>query len=414
MKKNMRHEQTAPSSVLLASAPLALAYLLLPFCEAAGRFGLAGRGPDWLTPHWPWLALAGVGLFASLGMKSKGARQHPLGPLLTLAALCGGATLAALAAWQAPLPGEEALRRLAWLNEAAPLAYMGLAALWVTSFGAPAARTFALFGAALGTLSLVDAGLSSVFVHHLAPGGLLLSPQGGETRACLLGAALLLGVDDKSRQGQYPAWTTILVMGGLLVSGSPMALLACGAAYLFLSRERIEARIGFALACAGGVLSPLLGGPAALEGRMQVYVLWAAGVERFSVEPLGLLTGFGPGILELNLPVELASVLGMPGVSFTLPPSEISSFWLRLGLVWGIVPILFVLGAGLLLTGLTQGRAIAALTALIITMGTVFPLFFAGAPAMALSLAVACLLAGQGTQGDAESVSTPSPENPPA
>jgi hypothetical protein len=171
-------------------------------------------------------------------------------------------------------------------------------------------------------------------------------------------------------------------------------MVAAGAAYLFLGRQRIEARIGFALACAGGVMAPLRSDMLALmDSRVQIYMTWLAGLEVFHADPWILLTGLGPGPLDLQLPEATAILLGMPDMRFTLPPHAVPAFWMRLALVWGALPPLIFLGLGVGITALARGRAVAGLMTLAMGMGLVFPLLYNGSVALVFCLALACALA---------------------
>ncbi|MGE4292338.1 MAG: hypothetical protein AB7E32_09025 [Desulfovibrio sp.] len=383
-----------------AAAPLALAYILLPLAGAFARHFPVLRLPEWIPSGWPWLALAGVGLLAALAAQAT--RRKPLRPVplwigLVLVA-CGALLALSLIKLSVPrLQGPFFPSERFWilvLPETAPLAFLLLGLAWVLSFGAPARIWFARFGALLAALVLADVFYASLLAGFIVPGGVLLDPGLGERHALLLGLALLLGVDDPGRAGRFPSGWTLLSMGGFLCCGSPVPLLAVGAAYLFLARTRIEARIGFALACAGGVAGPLLGGtPLSMDGRMQVYMTWLAGLESFASHPLALFKGFGPWPLDLQLPAQAAVVMGMPDVAFTLPPHAVPSFWMRSALVWGALPPLVLLLLSIVLTAVTPGRAMAGIMALALTQGVVYSLLYDGSSGVTLGLAVACLLA---------------------
>jgi hypothetical protein len=403
----------------LAAAPLALAYLLLPLSWTAARFAPALRLPDWIPSGWPWLALAGTGLLgavAALATRRSPLRRVPVWMAL-LAAACG-ALLAlcliklSLPRLQEPFFPVERFWLLA-LPETAPLIFTLLAGAWAVSFGAPARVWFRRFGTLLGALVVADVVFASVQAGFPVPGGVLLDGGLAERHAFLLGLALLLGVDDADRKGRFPSWQSMTIMAGLLGCGSPAAQLAAGSAYLFLSRERIEARVGFALACAGGVAGPLYGGtPLHMDGRMQVYMTWMAGLESFAAHPLALLKGFGPWPLDFHLPEQAATALGMPDMNFSLPPRAVPSFWMRAALVWGALPPLALLLTSMALTAVTPGRAMAGIMALAMAQGVVFPLLYDGSAALPLCLAVVCLLAEGVRVLRAEADS--SPDSPPA
>lgn len=382
---------------LVAAAPLVLAYAVLPLLGMAGRMGLLpAPGPD-MSLAWPWLVLTGGGLLAAL-LTGPGRRpgQRPVRALMGL--LAGGVLalaglLLTIPQVQGPFfPAERLV--LSALPEAAPLAYLLLAGLWASTFGAPGAEWFRRLGALLGGLVLLDVLVVSLGAGLPLPGGLLLDAAGRDVRAFLLGAALLLALDDERTTGAYPDWMQVLVMIGLLGCGSPSAMVAAGAAYLFLGRQRIEARIGFALACAGGVMAPLRSDMLALmDSRVQIYMTWLAGLEVFHADPWILLTGLGPGPLDLQLPEATAILLGMLDMRFTLPPHAVPAFWMRLALVWGALPPLIFLGLGVGITALARGRAVAGLMTLAMGMGLVFPLLYNGSVALVFCLALACALA---------------------
>lgn len=383
---------------LASAAPLVLAYLLLPLCRSLALHAPALRPPEWIPSGWPWLALAGVGLCSALAASRRRAPARSFSRRW-LPPVAGGVLLALGTVWwiaprlQGPFFPNEQFWLLA-LPETAPLAFALLAGAWVLSFGAPGPRRFLNLGAILAGLVLADALLTSLLAGRALPGGLLLVPEGRGGRALLLGLALLVGLDDAERAGRFPRRRTLLLMAGVLCGGSSVVLLATGAGYLFLSRVRLEARIGFALACAGGVLAPLTAyNPAAMDSRMQLSMTWLAGWESFATHPLALLKGFGPWPLDLRLPEQTAGLLGLPDMSFTLPPRAVPAFWMRAALVWGAVPPGALFLVGVALTAVSPGRAMAGVMALGMVQGVVGPLLYDGPSAVAFCLAICCLLA---------------------
>lgn len=393
MHERSRSEPFLPDMLTggLVAAPLLLAYVVLPLLDMGSTLGWIPSMELTAFQGWPWLALSGGGLVVALATgKTVPERGRSV---RTLLALLAGATLTlgALFLVMPRIEGPFFSREQFWLTllpQLAPLAYLFLAGLWLHTFGAPDRRWFHTLGAVLGALVLAETVRSGMAPGLSLSSGVLLDPEGRAVRAFLLAVALLVPLDAQSRVRTNPDARELLIVAGLLACHVASALVVAGAAYLLLGRRNLGARLGVALACVMVVVLPLQSGSVnALGERVQMYMTWLAGVEAFSSDPLALLTGFGPGPLDLQLPESTAVLLGMPDMRFTLPPQSIPSFWMRLTLVWGALPGLLLLLTGVGLTALASGRAVAALMTLAMGMGLVSPLLYSGSVAMVLCLA---------------------------
>ena len=387
-------EPLKPTASRLAVIPLAVAYLVVPLGAALTR--LLGPTPE-ASPFLPWLVLAALGTIHAILFRRSGARlKKQFFFELTMFLFLIGVVF---------LRREDILLQMGRLTlmapELTPLIMLWFCGLWAITFGLPDRTAFQRYGAALGALCVLDLGLEGV-VYQAVPA--LRWIGNSNVLAGLLLASLCAGLRPGRIEGglfepdQGASSWRILILAGLLATLSRTGLFAAGWIYLFFGRGSRLVRVSVSLACflLLGITFLLPTAPTDLA-RYVDYWLWAKSVNLFMQDPGVLLFGLPLShALPISFPPEMArlweAVTGAP-VEIGIYLQQVTSFWLRFILGWGLIVPLFSLVGLFLLLFRRMTRMGAGLTAAIFAQGMSTPLLYDPTLATVTGLALFLALA---------------------
>nr|WP_321259706.1 hypothetical protein [uncultured Pseudodesulfovibrio sp.] len=372
----------------LASFPLAVAYVAVPLATILSVFMPSARP---VSSFLPWLLLAGVGAIYAMLFRRSGARLKKrfffeVGMFITLVVIM---------AENGPNFVHQLEHLVPVVIELTPVVMLVFCFLWIITFGLPDRADFQRYGGLLGLLCLIDLAIE-VSVYHSAPitrwignidilaGLLLLS----------LCASLRCGENDggvyEPDQGRS-AWR-LLILLGIAATLSRTGLFAAGWIFLCFGRGTKTVRtvvlLAFFLLIGVTFLLPTTSSEAV---RYVDYWLWAKSLSLFVSDPMLLLTG-----LPLTKALPLTFPPGMNGLweaatgalalmGAHLP--QVSAFWLRLVLGWGMVLPGLCLVVLFVLLYRRMSRLGAGLFVVLFTQGMVAPLLFDPALGVAMGLA---------------------------
>jgi len=374
-----------------------VAYVAIPL--GLGLVNFQGS-PYRMPPVLPWLILAGLGtIFAMLrqapGKSFRKQSFFEIALFLVLVAILVLYASDISKLLEGPLP---------YLAEGMPLVMLLFCGLWIKTFGMPNRADLQRYGALLGILCSVDIVAEAVF-RQAAPtvrwigntdilAGLLLVS---------LCASLKPGTNDggilEPDQG-HPSWR-LLTMLGIAACLSRTGLFAAAWIFLFFGRGRKRVRTMWAVIFISLlVYTFFLPYTPADAVRYIDYWLWLESARIFTDNPALLLTGFPLGAA---LPVTFPTGMGPIWEAATGSPAmigahlqQITPFWLRLTLAWGLgAPLAFMATIFTLLLR-RQTRMGAGLTAAIFAQGMTTPLFFDPCLAIAIGLGLFLSLSGSG------------------
>jgi len=361
----------------LATAPLAVAYMAIP----VGTFivHLMGAKPQ-ASPFFPWLLLAGLGTMWAILVRRSSVRVKKR---FAFEALMFAALVVGLLANRQSLL-RQSMEAGAVIAEFTPAIMLFFCGLWVMTFGTPDRRAFQRYGGVLGAFCVIDLSVEAVFLNTVPF-------ERWIGNADMLAGLLLVALCASLRPGGNDGgpvepdegasvWRALILMG-LAATLSRTGLF--GAAWIFLcfgrGTRKIRAGIAFLffLFIAGTFLLPVTPADAF---RYVDYWLWAKSVDLFAREPVLLLKGlpflqalpfkFPPGMVGL-----WEVVTGVPSF-FGAHLSQVSPFWLRLLLAWGVlVPLVGVTALCVLLSRRVT-RMGAGLIAALFVQGMSTPLFY--------------------------------------
>lgn len=377
---------------VFAGLPLAMAFIVEPLRSAYLRYQ---TGTVASSDSMVWLLLSVVGIVLASFRPTPGA---PRGKQVLFKLFACGLLLSGLL-----LYSHDYLtfvqNSLPYLWELSPLVYLLFAVLWAQTVGMVDRTDFQRYGCLLGMLCVVDLVAELVLFRTVSPVRWIGDV---DMLAGLLLVALCAGLRPGENEGgiaepdQGNRFLRAMVFVGIVACLSRTALFATGWVVLSFGRGSLFRRLGLALICVAAlVVTFYLPTTPADAGRYVGYWLWLEAVKLFREFPALLATGvpFGDP-LPIDFPMGIRAVweaatgsLASSGVHL----SQVSSFWLRLSLGWGVgVPIVLMTGAFVFLSR-HMTRLGAGLVSVLFAQGMVTPLLYN--PHMAIPICLAFGLA---------------------
>ncbi|WP_281760277.1 hypothetical protein [Pseudodesulfovibrio nedwellii] len=385
----MKQEQpVSGAATRLAPFPLAIAYVAVPLVAVLSVFMPSTRP---VSPVLPWLLLAGVGVIYAMLFRRSGARLKKrfffeVGMFITLVFIV-------------VKNGQDLIHQLKIfvpvVVELTPVVMLVFCFLWIITFGLPDRADFQRYGGLLGLLCLIDLAVEAS-IYHSAPvtrwignidilaGLLLLS----------LCASLRCGENDggvyEPDQGR-PVWRFLILLG-IAATLSRTGLFAAGWIFLCFGRGsktiRTVVLLAFLLLIGVTFLLPTTSSEAV---RYVDYWLWAKSLSLFVSDPMLLLTGLPlTKALPLTFPPGMAGLWEAATGSLALMGAhlpQVSAFWLRLVLGWGMILPGLCLVVLFVLLYRRMSRLGAGLFVVLFTLGMVVPLLFDPSLGVATGLA---------------------------
>nr|WP_321513437.1 hypothetical protein [uncultured Pseudodesulfovibrio sp.] len=389
----MQQEQTViGTAARLAPIPLAIAYVVVPLAALSGLLLPLARP---VLPFLPWLILAGLGAVHAMLFRRSGVRLKKR----FFFEVCMFAVLAVILVINRQNFMHQFGDFFPVATELTPVIILAFCFLWSVTFGLPDRGDFQRYGGLLGIFCLLDLVVEG-FIFHGAPvmrwignvdilAGLLLVS---------LCASLRCGENDGGvyEPDQGSSFWRVVILLGIAACLSRPSLFAAGWIFLCFGRGsklvRVFVLLAFFLLIGLTFLLPTTSSEAI---RYVDYWLWVKSLSLLAGDPMLLLSGlplakalpftFPPGMNGLW---EAATgSLALMGAHL----SNISAFWLRFVLGWGLIIPFFCLASLLVLLYRRMSRMGAGLLAVLLIQGMAAPLLYS--PSLGVAMGLAFILA---------------------
>ncbi|NDV18240.1 hypothetical protein GO013_02250 [Pseudodesulfovibrio sp. JC047] len=387
----MKQERPASHSAL-AALPLVMAYGIVPLVTAVKVFMPSAHA---ISMFMPWVLLAGLGTIHAMLFRRSGER---LKQRFFFEVAMFGVLIFMLIQNHAHLIRQfETLFPI--IIELTPVAVLAFCGAWSLTFGVPDRTDFQRYGGVLGGLCLLDLVIEGLLFHN-APVVRFIGNV--DVLAGLLLLSLCASLKTDARPGdpitpdqKNRVWR-LLILVGIAATLSRTGLFAAGWIVLCFGRGSKTVRtlifLAFFSLIGGTFLLPISASEAV---RYVDYWLWAKSIALFTAQPVVLLTGLPFGdALPLTFPAGMDGIweaaTGRLAIMGAYLP-QVSAFWLRFTLGWGLIPPVLCLIAILALLYRTMTRLGAGLLVVLLTQGMVAPLFYA--PSLGIAVGFALLLA---------------------
>lgn len=375
------NEKTAKSLCrLLSLTPLAWSFIIFPLAVLLVK--TAGGGPDAGTSRFAWLALACLGYGFSVSRDMEDSRFKYLAAGVTLGAIVG------ICVWASepfflfmPALGN-------WLIHLSPFFYLLFACLWLSTMGPPQSGTVLRFAAALTAMAAIQYFASAFWPKS----GMSFGHTG-------YGALLLAGWCqglDKDKKSHLLIWP----LAGLILLKFRIGIFAAAMAALFFSKGGIIRKVFMCVTLLTAALLIPWQRPDSMAGWHQDVILtWVACLKFWIANPEYLLTGVS---FSTPLPFggsdtlrALLAFQGLPTQWGSVGLSQITPFWLRLTLSFGLAAPIAVFAAGIWTMISRPSRVFAGSFTCMVIAGFADPLFYSDMTGPVLFI----LLMAPATQG---------------